>query len=321
MNQLSIASGETGGCRISRVIKVLILAMLLVGGLAGRAEAGPFTSLIVYGDSLSDNGNQFALTGGAFPPPPYIGGRASDGPVAVEYLAAALGIPLVDFAVFGATTGVGNSHDNGTPTSLGAFALPGMAAQAPVAAGPDDLFVVWGGPNDFFSPSPGDAPTDTITRAVTNLVGLVVTLQTFGAQHILVPGMPDLGLTPALLAGGPAAAAQATAVTTAFNTTLASSLPPGVLFFDSAAFLQNVVANPALYGLTNVTTPCFNQATLSVCANPDQFLFWDIVHPTTAGHALFAQAFEQTVVPEPSTLVLALSGLAFRTLSRKRRRR
>ena len=42
--------------------------------------------LYVFGDSLSDGGNSALLSGGAFPPSPYAGGRASNGPVAVEYL-------------------------------------------------------------------------------------------------------------------------------------------------------------------------------------------------------------------------------------------
>ena len=302
----------------SAVLRSALILTLFFGHFAAPAEAAPITSVIAYGDSLSDNGNLFGAIG--FPPsPPYFQGRASNGPVAVEYLAAALGVPLVDFAVFGATTGVGNSHDSGTSTTLGIASLPGMASQPLVPAGPGDLVVVWGGPNDFFSQVPGDTPADTVTRAVTNLVGMVATLQALGAQQILVPGMPDLGLTPAFLSGGPAFSAQGSAITDAFNAALRASLPAGVMFADTASLLRSIVANPGAYGLNNVTDPCFNANTFTVCANPDQYLFWDIVHPTTAAHALFAQQFEETVVPEPSTLVLVLSGLACRALARKRR--
>ena len=43
---------------------------------------------------------------------------------------------------------------------------------------------------------------------------------------------------------------------------------------------------PNVLGLTNVTAPCFNGVT--VCADPDSYLYWDGVHPTAAGHRLIA---------------------------------
>jgi cholinesterase len=301
---------------------LLILALTL-SCPAAIAEAGPITSVVVYGDSLSDNGNLFAATGE--PPAPYFQGRASNGPVAVEFLAASLGVPLVDFAWFGATTGLGNFSDLGTPTSLGAASLPGMQlvfsnTQASLTPFLDGLFVVWGGTNDLLSPSPLDAtPQDIVGRAVSNLLGLVVALEGLGANNILVPGLPDVGLIPRTAAGGPAAVAQASAITDAFNLALQSNLPPGVLFFDSAALLRSAVANPSAFGFTNVTTPCFDG--IAVCANPDQHLFWDQAHPTTAGHAVFARAFEQTVaVPEPSTFALLACGLAVWNAVRRRTR-
>jgi phospholipase/lecithinase/hemolysin len=117
------------------------------------------------------------------------------------------------------------------------------------------LFVVWGGTNDLISPSPLDAtPQDVVGRAVSNLLGLVVALEGLGANNILVPGLPDLGLIPRTAAGGPAAAAQASALTDAFNLALQGNLPPGVRYFDSAALLRSAVANPSVFGFTNVTT-------------------------------------------------------------------
>jgi hypothetical protein len=100
------------------------LPPVYVFALAAALQASPLF-VVAYGDSLSDNGNIYAVSG--FPPPPYYNGRLSNGPVAVENLAAQLGATLVDFAWGGATTGLGNTGDNGTPTSVGLFGLPGMA--------------------------------------------------------------------------------------------------------------------------------------------------------------------------------------------------
>ncbi len=61
-----------------RGILTAAIALLLALAPTG-AIAGPIVSnVIVFGDSLSDVGNVFALTGGTVPPdPPYFQGRFS----------------------------------------------------------------------------------------------------------------------------------------------------------------------------------------------------------------------------------------------------
>jgi len=64
----------------------------------------------------------------------------------------------------------------------------------------------------------------------------------------------------------------------------------------------------------------FPDPTATVCANPNQFLFWDRVHPTTAAQAILANQLFAAVVPvsEPSTFplvflsLLVLGRVAFR---------
>jgi phospholipase/lecithinase/hemolysin len=281
--------------------------------LAGIAQAGPYSSIVVYGDSLSDNGNLFHFVGQ--PGPPYYMGRRSDGPVAVEKLAGILGAPLVDFAWLGATSGIGNILDGGTPTSLGIGPLPGMLTEFAMTQAtlapflPGGLFVVWGGPDDFFSPSPLDTtPLDIINRAVSNELAIVNGLRLLGAQNILAPGMPDLGLTPFYRSQGPLAAAQASAASDAYNAALLSNLPSGVIFYDTAGLLRTMVANPGAFGFSNVTEPCFDGAA-SLCANPSQYLFFDSFHPTTAAYGFAAAGFA-SAVPEPSSIVLSSVGFA-----------
>ena len=70
---------------------------------------GDRSQVIVYSDSLADNGNISELLG--FPGRPYWHGRWSNGPVAVKDVAAILGMPLVDHAYTAATTGLGNLID------------------------------------------------------------------------------------------------------------------------------------------------------------------------------------------------------------------
>ena len=64
---------------MNRTLITCALSLLLAPSVA---TAGPITTLYVVGDSLSDQGNAYLLTGLTFPPPPYAQ-RASNGPVAV----------------------------------------------------------------------------------------------------------------------------------------------------------------------------------------------------------------------------------------------
>jgi phospholipase/lecithinase/hemolysin len=274
------------------------------------ASASSYSAIFAYGDSLSDNGNLFAAIG--YPPAPYYNGRFSNGPVAVEQLASQLGVPLVDFAWGGATSGIGNEIDGGTQTSAGALNLPGMLAElaaypVPPALVPSSLFLVWGGANDFET---GGSPT----VAAGNIDSIVAALQAEGATHILVPGLPDLGLTPEFYG-----VAAATLYTEEFNAALLAGLPSGATYFDTFAFLNGIEANAAAYGITNVTASCFTGTT--VCSNPNQYLFWDDIHPTTSTDAILAAQFDAAVTtPEPSSILLVGSGIAAMAGVLRRRR-
>ena len=291
------------------VFSVLTAVLFLSFSLSAFAD--PYSAIFVYGDSLSDNGNLYGVSG--IPPAPYYNGRFSNGPVAVEQLAAQLGAPLHDFAWGGATTGIGNSGDGGSQTSLGAFGLPGMLSElaaypVPPALVSTSLFIVWGGANDFEAGG-------SVANAITDINVIVASLLGSGATHILVPGLPDLGLTPEFYGD-----ATATAFSQQFNQGLQSTLPAGVVYSDLYGLLNSVTQNPAAYGLTDVTTPCFNGT--SVCSNPDQHLFWDDIHPTTAADAIIASQFQSDLapVPEPSSILLLGSGITgLATLLRRRK--
>jgi phospholipase/lecithinase/hemolysin len=125
-------------------------------------------------------------------------------------------------------------------------------------------------------------------------------LELAGATHILVPGMPDLGLTPEFYGS-----ASASGFSQAFDLNLQASLPKGATYFDTFSFMHLVVSNPGAYGFTDVTDPCLVGVT--PCSNPNQYLFWDSLHPTTAADAILAAQFANAV-PEPSTLLMLGTG-------------
>ena len=85
---------------------------------------------------------------------------------------------------------------------------------------------------------------------------------------------------------------------------------------DLNGFLTDVRANPSAYGFTNTTTSALGDGVLS----GDGYLFWDGVHPTTAGHKFIGDLAFASVVPEPDSLTLVATGAAVLLAARYRRR-
>lgn len=285
-----------------------LLVITIIMLFADRAHA--YSQIVAFGDSLSDNGNFFALTG--LPSAPYVNGRFSNGPVWVETLAANLGTTLDDRAVGGATTGTVNTNGvgGGITDQFGQYLSEGPAD-------PNALYTVFGGANDFLSLGPSDDPAAAIGIAVSNLLTGIGGLMSAGAQHFLVVNLPDLGLTPRSL-GSPDGGTGATIISSIFNSSLAFNLglsfpAADINIVDSFALLQNAVNNPGLFGLTNVTEPCFDGDALptpTLCGNPDDYLFWDSIHPTNTTHnALADAALLALPVPVPAAAWLFASAL------------
>jgi len=293
---------------------------------AGSASATAYSNMYVFGDSLSDTGNVFALTGGAYPAAPYSNGRFSNGPTYAQDLAGSLGLPSAagpsllggtNYAFGGATAAPGSNissfaTDLGTQVSM-FRALPG-------AADSNALYVLWAGANDLrANPTPSG-----VGNALTGLSGAVQGLYAEGARNFLVLNLPNLGLTPESVAQGSSFAAAATAGAAGFDAYLTpilaslSALPgSNIRSLDTFALFTNVVNNPGAYGLSNVTTPCISTGT--ACAD---YLFWDTIHPTAAGHSIIANAAYQVLaVPEPESYAMLLAGLGLLGLLARRQKR
>ncbi|BAZ29096.1 GDSL family lipase [Cylindrospermum sp. NIES-4074] len=274
-----------------------------------KANAGTFSRVYAFGDSLVDNGNAFARTqeliGFGIPPAPYFEGRFSNGPVWVQYLAEALGVAETNYAVGGANTGSNNTLIPGNP-----LGLPGLTQQTQnfVAANPqadgNALYIVWAGANDYLG-----AGVQDFTQPVNNLANTVASLASVGAKNFLVANLPDLGNLPAT--SGTSNSAGLNFLTGLHNSALSQTLNNlsqqqnlKITLLDINSLINSAIASPSEFGYTNVTNPCLTQ---TVCANPDEYLFWDAIHPTTATHKIVAGR-ALVAVPEPSA-ALGMLGL------------
>jgi len=281
----------------SRLFRSLLLCSIVLSLVSAvqHASAGQFTKLVVFGDSLSDTGNVYAVTAGAVPPsPPYYAGRFSNGPVWAEYLAAALDLPAVNYAYGGAQTDRGNLFDGFAGIDFPGLAdeVAGFTAQ-PGGADPDALYIVWAGANDFRA-ALARGTTPNILAIIGNILNAVGALCFAGAQHVVAPNLPELGLTPEGRASG--VGPLATLLSETFNTYLEAALAthaPNTVRIDVFRLMNQTVNDPSEYGFTNVTSKCLTGA--GVCAAPEEYLFWDHVHPTTHGHAVLADKFARAI--------------------------
>src|SRR5438132_9811395 len=309
---------------LARTPAAAMLILFILAGGALQAQAPIFTQIVVFGDSLSDDGNiahrvrdtfGFSYPSSNFNYSDY---RFTDDtntdPAATLYRGLwheqlakqflKVGVAMnsldggTDFAFGGATTKDGTQErtviSNPLPFAGGRFTITidnlgkqvsdYLASHTP---DPNALYVIWGGGNDLF-----DDQSMTNVSNTANRVGVLIQrLATAGARNFLVPNVPPLGAVPNSF-GDPNRVASLNldsatyrndlnSVIASTRSALASSgITIQVYTFDVWLDLIRVLGQPAKYGFINVTDPA--QGNSSV--NPDQYLFWDDIHPTTAGH-------------------------------------
>ena len=208
---------------MKNIIKICLVFFAIFAFPASWAASPKNDAFYVFGDSLSDTGNDIILTNAqlifpAIPPSEkphrtYFNGRFSNGPVSVEYLWRLLqkdrnavltpfmskkGLTL-DGGVSLAFGGSMSGFVNQTP---GLFYVPGVLGQIELfrkalkgkkpKAGA--LYVIWTGANDYIIPKPDDRAEPA--EVVANITKAIETLYSIGARNFLIPNLPDLGLAP-----------------------------------------------------------------------------------------------------------------------------
>jgi len=280
---------------------------------------GPTIGIVVFGDSLSDPGNAFALVGGTNTPPDYSvdfflvpdqpyargGHHFTNGVTWIEQLAQSEGLaanakPAFRGSSAGATNyaiGGARARDDGSQINLshqvGRF-LQDFGGAAPAGA----LYVVEIGGNDIRDVAVTQDPS-IIAAALGAIQTNIIRLYTAGARKFLVWNAPKIAVTPAIRMADaflPGTAAAVDTVNVTYNTLLGGLLGglsalPGIqiVTFDAYHNVENVFGHGADFGLSDVTDPCITPNVAPFfCQNPDTFLFWDGIHPTKAVHAIIA---------------------------------
>ncbi|MEL6382634.1 MAG: SGNH/GDSL hydrolase family protein, partial [Cyanobacteria bacterium J06626_18] len=116
--------------------------------------------------------------------------------------------------------------------------------------------------------------------------------------------------------------------------TISQSQPEtNITALNANALFTDILTNPEAFELTNATDACLLNFQPGfqfdgICENPDEFLFWDDVHPTTAAYQLVSDLAlaeleddaPPTAVPEPATplTTLLLGGMALGTFKTRR---
>lgn len=322
-------------------VRTALAAALALAALPAFAQT--YSQTVFFGDSLTDAGAFRPGLVQSAGPSAAIAGRFTTNPglVWAELLASYYGTganPYYQFGIGTLTTNpagtnfaVGGARVTGpaanpfTPTNPAAPTVPSLQTQVTTYLGANGgradanaLYTVWGGANDLFGVASGALPPTTVATAVSTQIGIVNTLTAAGARYILVPTLPDMGLTPAARAQGATAQAQLSALSGTYNTNLFNGLAAAglrVIPLDTYNLLREVVASPSTYGITNVTgTACQPQITAqSLTCNPNTYvnpsapytyLFADGVHPSLATHQIMADhAFSVLEAPRQIALM------------------
>jgi phospholipase/lecithinase/hemolysin len=302
----------------SKGLYVIATSAAILGSsiLSLPARAVDINDLFVFGDSYSDTGAFVQLTN-------------PTGSTAVGYLAQDFGITLVtsknsdpgtdgvNFAESGARVFVGPTPPATQPRSLTqqVAEFQNYVDNDKVTFDPStSLFFLLGGLNDHTKVTSAQVNAATASQ--------VATLYSLGARIF------EIALLPASV---PAFTDSADNFDPGYETLvpeLKAEYPDAVFNLSNwGPDYDFIHDNPSLYGLTNTTDPCNTFGASPVCAAPNTYFYYYVVHPSAYVHEIVGNELYNEVlalpspVPEPSTwamMLLGFLGLGFAGYRRAR---
>jgi phospholipase/lecithinase/hemolysin len=309
---------------VKRWLSFVCLALIIPTSISAAEK--PYPGIVVFGTSLSDPGNAFHVRGGVNHPPEYLldatlvpsapyargGLHLSNGTVWIVQLARPLGLAgSVQGAYRSASPKATNyavdrarARDDGLNVNLSDQVHQFLADYGWVAPS-DWLYVIEIGSSDVRDAlvayvAGGEAAASAVLQAALNSIATRLgELYGAGARNFLIGNVPDISLTPAMdivESQVPGAKLLAQTLVGLFNAQLqgivAQILPAdaGVAWLDLFGKLNEIVDDPEAFGFSNVTDACVTpNVPPFTCRDPDEYVFWDGIHPTRAVHAILAQ--------------------------------
>ncbi|CAG8488250.1 4315_t:CDS:2 [Ambispora gerdemannii] len=312
---------------LMRSLVAIFIMMFFIAAVAWSIllfSRGYFFSytIVVFGDSLSDNGNQFASTNNTIPPPDiYPKGRWTNDKTWVEYVADSLNVNLRDMAFGGATADnnivkseniIVKSENSSTGThNKQKYELSSVKQQL-------DYFLQNGTEPDKYQTTYMiwiENIIDSIQESLTRLSTSV------GARKFLINNLPPLEITPLIQRHFTTDQqkqlkdlvishnAQLEVMVKNFSLT---SHRVTARVFDVYNLTNEILNDPDKYHFKNVKDPCLDyydgifansssisnssgidtstnvNNTIQPCEERDSYLFWDRLHPTARAHHLLA---------------------------------
>lgn len=327
------------------------VGLLLFSALISVATGAEFPNqFVVFGDSVSDTGN-LPPSG----PPNYTANRYTDGPDTIpasqiqgvwhEQLATDVGLSIAapstaggtNFAYEGAITGGSDTHFLSLQQQVNQYVNLGQTNA-------NSLYLFWGGANDITNLVPStnvNAYTSAAANAVQNIQAQIGQLYSAGGRNFLWVNLPSFDKVPSGIRASTEVQAGLAAGSQTFNTDYAAALTQlkqqypliTITSVDAFALFNDMIGNPGKYGFTNVTDNARGDYLAgNTTLNPDQYLFWNDDHMTTAADKYIAQNAADALAatyatppasaaPEPESLALLGAGFTLLGLLRLRKSR
>lgn len=305
---------------------------------------------VVFGDSLSDNGNAAAVLASAGKTlGNYAANAYTDGPQTLPATGGPYGLWIDQFATvlrvpdpqpflvntpLGLSGGILAVNPSGTNFAVASAPagnnpnfsstdylnpanpqVPGTTNQVELFlsfngqhASPENLYVFWAGANNIYQSLGNVSSFFTFPLVAKNaadaIAGNIATLASAGAKHFMWLNLPPLGEVPYVRDNsnrlvrdlGKTAGDGAALI---FNDELAFDVAwleqkygVDITVVNTNSLFNAIVASPGNYGFVNVKDAGWcGPDGVPTCTldNPNGFLFWDELHPTTAANNVLAQ--------------------------------
>lgn len=292
-----------------RVVGLSILSTLSVAAL---------DNIYIFGDSLSDTGNTHLSTNEGS-----LDGRFSNGRLWHEWLADRLKVPTAIASKKyedGLPHATNFSCSSATPTPSITDLIPGVSDVQQQIIGEkkllshdldtsnafdregrhfnnQDMVFVWAGANNlFFTDMTG---TEVAAEGMGSVLDLLAQRD---VKKLVIMNLPDIGSTPCYSDSDPAQRQNATEFSRSFNAELDNQLDNfqkkyasiQIVRIDVYTLFEKLLGAHKEAGFTYGNDAYWCSDTTR---NPDDFIFFDDVHPTEAGHRYISERlFEQLVI-------------------------